>query len=268
MAKRFTDTDKWKKPLLKGIPASYKLLWLYICDDCDHAGIWQVDMQVAGIRIGEEVNEQEAIRIFGAKIIVFDEGEKWFLPGFIEFQYGELNPQNRAHQSVLKILTKYGLVENEEKNKPLTSPLQGAMDMDKDKEQDKVEGGTGETLQLNGRYLAAEMVIQWSCIFPHYPVNQEVDLPAAVGIIKAICKEQRLPHQPNDIETKNRILKRWGEITSHIAQDGFFQKYSLTQVNKHLQSIIQSINATGNGIKNNRRNNADTSKPGSALSPI
>lgn len=139
MAKRFTDTDKWKKQLLKSMPAKYKLLWLYICDDCDHAGIWHVDMQIASLRIGEDVELEKAVQIFGDKIKVFDDGEKWFIPGFIEFQYGILNEKNRVHESILKILYKYNLIEN----KGLTSTLQGAMDkdMDKDKEKDKESAG-------------------------------------------------------------------------------------------------------------------------------
>ena len=37
MAKRFTDTDKWKKGFYKKITnLKYKLLWLYILDDCNH----------------------------------------------------------------------------------------------------------------------------------------------------------------------------------------------------------------------------------------
>ncbi len=43
MSKRFADTDKYKKPFIRNLPAAYKLLWDYICLDCDHAGIWQVD---------------------------------------------------------------------------------------------------------------------------------------------------------------------------------------------------------------------------------
>jgi len=133
MAKRFTDTDKWKKPLLKKMPAVYKLFWLYLCDDCDHAGIWNVDFDVASLRIGEKLNERKAIEVFGEKVVVFDNGEKWFIPSFIDFQYGELKENNRVHESVLKELNKYKLLEN----KPLTRPLQGAMDKDKDKDMDK-----------------------------------------------------------------------------------------------------------------------------------
>jgi len=128
MAKRFTDTEKWKKPFIRGLQGAYKLLWLYICDDCDHAGIWQVDIDVAQIRIGEKIDIKEAIKTFDEKIIIFDKGNKWFIPSFVEFQYPSgLNPENRSHNSVIILLDKYNL-----RNKPLISPLEGRMDMDKD----------------------------------------------------------------------------------------------------------------------------------------
>lgn len=134
MGKRFTDTEKWKKPFIRALKAPYKLLWLYICDDCDHAGIWQVDLEVAQIRIGEQISEQEAIKNFAEKIIPIDNGTKWFIPSFIEFQYpGGLSEKNNAHVGIIKILDKY-----KNQFKPLTSPsnapLYGAMDMDKDKD--------------------------------------------------------------------------------------------------------------------------------------
>jgi hypothetical protein len=129
MAKRFTDSGKWNKPFLRGMKAPYKLLWLYILDECDHAGIWQVDFVVAQVKIGEKLKENEAINFFSDKIFVFDRGQKWFIYDFIEFQYGELNPLNRAHNSVLKQLEKYGI---DYENKPLTSPLEGRKDKDKE----------------------------------------------------------------------------------------------------------------------------------------
>jgi len=107
--------------------APYKLLWLYILDECDHAGIWQVDLEVAEIKIGEKLNLATAISCFEGKIYVFDSGQKWYIPDFIDFQYGKLNELNRAHNSVINILEKYGLLEI----KPLTSPLQGDKDKDK-----------------------------------------------------------------------------------------------------------------------------------------
>jgi hypothetical protein len=133
MAKRFTDSEKWKKPFIKKLPMQYKLLWFYLLDDCNHAGVWQVDLEIASLRIGYKLNLKDSITALNDKIKVFDNGEKWFIKDFIEFQYGELNEKNRAHKSVISVLTKYNLLSL---NKPLTSPLQGAKDKDKDKDKE------------------------------------------------------------------------------------------------------------------------------------
>jgi len=107
MAKRFTDTDKWKKGFIRNLPAKFKLLWLYILDDCNHAGIWDTDFEVASIRIGSKINEKEAVKVFAEQIKIFDKGNKWFIPKFIDFQYGTLNENSRPHQAVIKLLDKY-----------------------------------------------------------------------------------------------------------------------------------------------------------------
>jgi hypothetical protein len=132
MAKRFTDTNKWRKEFIRGLQGAYKLLWLYILDECDHAGIWHVELDVAGLRIGYELDPKETIKALGSHIVVFDGGKKWFIPDFIEFQYGELNPENRAHNSVLVQIEKYKL-------KGHIRGLQGRKDKDKDKDMDMVK---------------------------------------------------------------------------------------------------------------------------------
>lgn len=118
--------------------APYKLLWLFILDECDHAGIWQVDMEVAQIKIGEKLNIESALESFMGKIVPFCDGEKWLIIDFIDFQYGKLNPQNRVHESVINLLSKYDLLDSENNIiKPLTNPLQRVKDKDKDKDMDK-----------------------------------------------------------------------------------------------------------------------------------
>ena len=133
MAKRYTDNQKWSKPFIRTLEAPYKLLWFFILDECDHAGIWQIDMDVARIKTGcQNINLDEAKKVFGNKVIVFDGDEKMFVQDFIDFQYGTLKPENRVHFSVISLLSKYGLW----KNKGLTRPLQGAKDKDKDKDKE------------------------------------------------------------------------------------------------------------------------------------
>lgn len=142
MAKRFTDTNKYKKPFIRGLQGAYKLLWDFLYHDCDHAGIWIVDFEIAQSYIGKDmpVNSKHALIYFNEdeqRIIEIDGGKKWFIPSFIEFQYGQLTEKNRAHASVITILLKHNLIDSSFKiktNKPPTSPLQGGKDMDMDKE--------------------------------------------------------------------------------------------------------------------------------------
>ncbi len=133
MPKRLTDTDKWKKPFIRGLDGAYKLLWMYMLDDCDHAGVWQVDFEVARIRTGEpDLNYEKAKSIFGDRVTAIDKF-KWFIPDFISFQYGELKESNRMHLSVIALLKKHGVYEI----KGHQSLLEGANNKDKDKVKDK-----------------------------------------------------------------------------------------------------------------------------------
>ena len=139
MAKRFTETGKWKKKWIRELSPEMKLFWFYLLDNCDHAGIWEVDIELAALQIGIELDESIILNTFNRKIVPFKPG-KWFVPKFIVYQYGELNKSNRAHLSVIKILTKYGLNKGlNEVEQGAYKSLEGAKDKDKDKELDKVK---------------------------------------------------------------------------------------------------------------------------------
>jgi len=133
MAKRFTDTDLFKKSFFRKLEPQWKLFWIYLFHECNHAGIWEVDFEVAELRCGPAIIEDLALKLFKDRIKVLDNGEKWFIPKFIEFQYGELNPNNRAHASVISVLKRQGAW------KGLTSPSQGAKDKDKEQDKDKAK---------------------------------------------------------------------------------------------------------------------------------
>ena len=151
MAKRYTETKKWKKKWFRNSPTKLKLFWQFICDDCDHAGIWEVDYDLASIFIGETVTEQEIKEhpYFSKNIVEF-EPCKYFIPRFIEFQYGQvLNIKNRVHRSVLQILEKNCLISYLENYNiqildpskgqecPIEGLTQGLTESLKDKDKDK-----------------------------------------------------------------------------------------------------------------------------------
>jgi len=139
LAKRFIDTSLFSKKWIRELDVNMKLFWVYLLTKCDHAGIWDVDIELAAFQIGVDLDESKILETFNRKIVPFKSG-KWFIPKFIDYQYGELNENVNAHKSVIKILNKYGL---NVKNQLL--PNSSATDQDKDKDKDKVKDKVKKT---------------------------------------------------------------------------------------------------------------------------
>jgi hypothetical protein len=122
------------------------------------------------------------------------------------------------------------------KNKPKQNP---------DETQTKPnEGGVGETIPQG---IVPDMLQQFKALNPDYPTDQTTDFPALLETAKKIASWQKLPGdvtRPKNIEP---IKCRWGELVVFIRAHTLFGGYSLSQVNKHFQSIVQSFNSDRNG---------------------
>lgn len=137
MAKRFTDSGKWDDPWFAELPSKYKLFYLYLLDECDHAGIWKVNFRKAQFMIGETLEQSEVVRFMSDRVKRVDESY-WLVCKFIKFQYGSLR-NDRMSLSALSILEKHGLTSfieevKEAPSKPLSSPFLGVKDKDMDKD--------------------------------------------------------------------------------------------------------------------------------------
>ena len=135
MAKRFTDNQKWSKSWYMDLTLEEKLLWIYMTDSCDHAGIWEVNWKLTSFMVGFQVTQLP--EAFKKQVQVISDNKLW-LKDFCEFQYGILNPNVNAHKSVISILTKYNIIKST-LNEPLINPTLGVKDKDKDKVKDKVK---------------------------------------------------------------------------------------------------------------------------------
>src|SRR5690606_35651876 len=132
MAKRLTDSNKWHDAWFMDLPSKYKLFWLYILDNCDHAGIWKVNFKVAAFHIGEHLEPSEVKRILSNRLRIIND-EYWMVEKFIEFQYGGIK-NDAVGKSVQKILISHNLHNLIAPKKPLDSPYVGTKDKDKDKD--------------------------------------------------------------------------------------------------------------------------------------
>ena len=133
MAKRFTDTEKWRKPWYRKLGSKWRDVWQFLVDNCDHAGFWKIDCDTLSYFVGSKINLLDIQKNFKGKIEIF--GDEIFISKFIEFQYGNLNPKNRVHKSILDRVEKCKkLSPCQGASKGLASPLLAPMDMDMDME--------------------------------------------------------------------------------------------------------------------------------------
>ena len=109
MSKRFTDTEKWERQWFIDLPPKYKLLWIYILDNCDIAGVWYANWKLASFRIGEDYNDKDAAKILSKQIVALNCGSRWHIKDFIRFQYGEFSEKCSAHRGVNKCANEHGI---------------------------------------------------------------------------------------------------------------------------------------------------------------
>lgn len=153
MAKRFTDTDKFSDTWYRKLCLLQKVIWEYLLAECDYAGILKnFDLEMMSFKIGAEVTKKD-LEIFENRII-FISDDIIFIPNFIKFQYGELNPNNKIHSSIIKELNRYNIdfhtlskgfgtlikgLDNslDTLSIPLTKGIDRVKEKEKDKDKDK-----------------------------------------------------------------------------------------------------------------------------------
>lgn len=88
MAKRFTDSQKWRNQWFRTLPLKAKIVWVYLCDECDFAGIWKADFDLASFQVGFDFDLNDLVEWFGSKVHAFG-GDNIIVVQFFEFQYGQ-----------------------------------------------------------------------------------------------------------------------------------------------------------------------------------
>ena len=145
--KRFTDTEKWNRPWFRSLPVPYRFFWIYILDNCNMAGIWYVDLDMASFMVGEKIELGKATRLLSKQIERITGGTRWLVKDFISFQYGKYSPHSNVHYSVLKTAAAVNLKLSWDGLPPSLPPslyhtLDPRLDpspKDKDKDKDKAK---------------------------------------------------------------------------------------------------------------------------------
>ena len=166
--KRYTDAEKWKDDWFINLSNDYKLVWIWLLDDCNHAGIWKKSMRRLNFDCNTDITESELLEVIGDRITIID-ADKWFIKKFCEFQNGKdfLSKTSKPILSVIKLLEDNGIIFKDaggnysfsKQNKDYldsvsiqyTNTILTPRDKDKGQEQDTVQDIIQEEVKVKGK---------------------------------------------------------------------------------------------------------------------
>ena len=106
MAKRFTSTEIWSEDWFLEMPIEYKLFWFYMLANCDHAGLFKVNLRSFCGLNEVKLSSNTALEYFNVdkqRIRVISESI-WLVEDFFVYQYGvTFNMNNRLHESIFNL---------------------------------------------------------------------------------------------------------------------------------------------------------------------
>lgn len=139
--KRFTETTKWRDRWFYGLSGKHKLLWMWLCDNCDSAGVVEPEWNMVKTDTGFGYSDED-LKPLGERLEGLGKG-KHLIVKFAPFQYGKLSAECRPHIPILATLAKHRLIfdsENQRVSKGYSEGIDTPKDTDKEKEQEKDQG--------------------------------------------------------------------------------------------------------------------------------
>jgi hypothetical protein len=118
--KRFRDTNLHREAWYRKLSPDFKCIWDFLCDACDEAGMWTIDLDTLNFFVNPEIEiDEERFTFFfnsinkdrdnDLRIEMYNERKVW-ITGFCDFQYGELSNQCPPHRKIIASLNKYELI--------------------------------------------------------------------------------------------------------------------------------------------------------------
>lgn len=114
---RFRNTALSREAWYRKLKPAFKCVWEFICDECDKAGMWTVDVDALEFFIGEPIDFNQFMIAVNAdrdegnqRVEWYNNKKKVWVTGFTAFQYGELSSNCKPHEKIILLLNSYMLL--------------------------------------------------------------------------------------------------------------------------------------------------------------
>jgi hypothetical protein len=122
MPKRMTVTEKWNDEWFINLSPQAKVIWQYLLDNCDLAGVCEINLELMRFRIKfspnvdvmkhlNELNEMAQKIGMEDRVEWFTDNRKCWVKNFIRVQYGVLTQNSSTHRGVLKVINNHALTK-------------------------------------------------------------------------------------------------------------------------------------------------------------
>lgn len=120
---RWTNCGKWDRPWFRETTDHEKLIYLFIRDDCDTAGIWEVDPARVRFAFGWDLKLRDFLKACNGhvnllpddkpveRVRVLDASHIWIVHFCLEQYRGGIKESNRAHRPVIASLLQWNLLK-------------------------------------------------------------------------------------------------------------------------------------------------------------
>ena len=150
MGKRFTATEIWDNPQFIDLSKDAKLLWFFLKDKCDNAGVVGLSRKLVNFHIEPTVDIDEvANELAEIGWIKRISDSKWWIPNFVRFQCGILKESCKPHKSVMRLLEQHGLLEDVLKGYPKSMITLKEKEEEREEEQEKDKDKEKEVFDIS-----------------------------------------------------------------------------------------------------------------------
>jgi hypothetical protein len=112
MKKIFTDSEKWDDLWFRGLNPQCKIIYIYLCDMSDHAGVWEMDYERFEMhtKLGLSFEQFKSyLWVLRDKVQLIPDNKYW-IKNYINFQYSKgINKKHRVFDPVFRSIEKHNL---------------------------------------------------------------------------------------------------------------------------------------------------------------
>lgn len=167
--KRFTEAMKWRDPWFRELSWQTKLVFFYLLDNCDAAGVWEPDFRMVNFCLKVDIDWEHVQHELADRLQVLPSG-RWWLTKFIHFQYGKLSHDCPPHKNVFNLLEHHGIEYGPKVLRVrLPLPKASSSQQEEDKEEDKDRGASKRAgaVEIPLLLQTPRFLIAWEKWFKH-----------------------------------------------------------------------------------------------------